>query len=120
MMRVIRFVLGNIILFLNWLIQPRALKRDVGLQKLVDQQTKTLTLYQYNACPFCVKVRRQILRLGLNIELKDAQNDTQAKNELLQGGKQLQVPCLRIQEGENVKWLYESGDINAYLQKRFA
>ncbi len=119
MMRVIRFVLGNIILFLNWLIQPRALVREAGLQKLVDQQTKNLTLYQFNACPFCVKVRRQILRLGLHIELKDAQNDPKAKQELLEGGKELQVPCLRIQDGSQVQWMYESSDINAYLHKRF-
>jgi glutaredoxin len=119
MMRVIRFVLGRIILFLNWLIQPRALVRETGLQRLVDQQTKNLTLYQFKACPFCVKVRRQILRLGLNIELKDAQNDAQAINELLQGGKHLQVPCLRIQDGTQTQWMYESSDINAYLQKQF-
>ncbi len=30
----------------------------------------------------------------------------------------MQVPCLRIEEGERVRWLYESADIIAYLKKR--
>jgi len=120
MMRVIRFVLGNILIFLNTIFSPRSMERSPELQKQVDQATQSLKLYHFPGCPFCLKVRRQIKRLGLKIELKDAQNDENVKQELLAGGKELQTPCLRIEESGKVTWMYESSDINAYLNKRFA
>jgi len=119
-MWLIRFVLGKIILFLDWAFQPRALlMRSPDAQKRVDHETQNLTLYQFIACPFCVKVRRHIKRLGLKIEIKDAQNDPVAKKELIEGGKELQVPCLRIQGDGQVRWMYESSDINDFLDARF-
>ena len=36
-----------------------------------------------------------------------------------QGGKGT-VPCLRIEENDQVTWMYESSDIIDYLEKRFA
>ncbi|MFL5813519.1 MAG: glutaredoxin family protein, partial [Bdellovibrionia bacterium] len=77
-------------------------------------------LYQFEGCPFCVKVRREIKRLGLNIEYRDILKNPTWEHEMIQGGGQRQVPCLRIQrEDGNVQWLYESSDINRYLIERF-
>lgn len=39
-----------------------------------------------------------------------------AEELIKQGGKR-QVPCLRIEQGSKVKWLYESADIVAYIEK---
>jgi len=34
-----------------------------------------------------------------------------------QGGR-VTVPCLRIDNGDNIEWLYESSDIIDYLQRK--
>ena len=35
------------------------------------------------------------------------------------GGK-VKVPCLRIEEAGGTRWMYESNDIIAYLEQRYA
>ena len=119
-MAIIRLILGKIILLFNWLFTPRGMARDASAQAAVDQQTESLKLYQYEACPFCVKVRRAMKRMSLNIETRDIKRVASAREELLAGGGNLKVPCLRIeQEGGQVSWMYESGDIIDYLSGRF-
>lgn len=119
-MAFIRWFLGRIILLLNFIFSPRAFKRDPEQQRELDLRTTHLSLYQYEACPFCVKVRRALRRNGLNIEIRDAKKVEQYRNELLQGGGKLKVPCLRIDEGQgNVSWMYESSDIIHYLEQTY-
>ena len=119
-MVVVRAILGALILFFNWVFTPKSIKREANEQILIDAQTKKMALYQYAACPFCVKVRRAMKRSGLNIETRDAKRNEQFKEELLQGGGQLKVPCLRIEDDNgDVSWMYESGDIISYLEQRF-
>jgi len=115
----IRKLLAAVILTLNWVFTPRSIKRDSDAQKQVDAATQDLTLYQYKACPFCVKVRRSMKRAALNIETKDAKRCEISKQELLAGGGQLKVPCLKITENGEDRWMYESNDIIAYLNGRF-
>ncbi len=119
-MAIIRWLLGSLILFFNWLLTPRGIERDPAAQADIDQQTGNLTLYQYNSCPFCVKVRRAMKRRSLNIDTRDVKRSDTAREELLAGGGRLMVPCLRIEdEGEGVRWMYESSDIIGYLEGRF-
>ena len=118
-MFIIRWVLGRIILLLNFIFTPKKRKRDSQEQAKMDAQTQNMQLYQYKACPFCVKVRREMRRQALNINTIDAkQADHKAVLEK-QGGK-IQVPCLRIEENDKVTWLYESSAIIAHLNTRFA
>jgi glutathione S-transferase len=60
-----------------------------------------------------------IYRLGLSIEYRDAKRNKIHRQELLTEGGQIKVPCLRIEEGSETRWLYESRAINAYLSKKF-
>ncbi|WP_456417999.1 glutaredoxin family protein [Thiolapillus sp.] len=120
-MGIIRWLLGRIILFFDWLTLPKKPAHSPEKQAHLDAQTRNMAIYQYAACPFCVKTRRAIRRLGLNIELRDAKNDPEYRRELEQQGGKQQVPCLRIEtEDGDITWLYESSEIIAYLQKRFA
>jgi glutaredoxin len=121
MMKLIRWFLGKVILFLNAVFPPsNPVSRDQASQMRIDQETRSLILYQFEACPFCVKVRRTVKRLGLTIELRDAKVSPYS-DELLKGGGQLQVPCLKITDKDGkIRWLYESSEINAYLENRFA
>ncbi len=120
-MKFIRWILGRLILLLNALFAPKPMVRSAEAQQQVDGQTARLKLYQYTACPFCVKTRRAIRRLGLNIEPRDALHNPTYREELeTQGGKQ-QVPCLQITHDDgSVEWMYESSAIITYLQSRFA
>lgn len=119
-MFIIRWILGRIILILNFIFSPRAVKRDSVAQDAINEQTKALTLYQFSACPFCVKVRRQMKRLSLDIELIDAKLADNHQQLVEQGGSQ-KVPCLRIEHTNgDVQWMYESSDINIYLAERFS
>ena len=97
------------------------MERDASEQALLDSRTATLKLYHFRTCPFCIKVRREIKRLSLNIETRDAQHDQKHRLELENGGGQIKVPCLRIcnDNGEDT-WLYESDAIIAHLHQQFA
>jgi len=99
---------------------PKGVVRAAAAQQAVNQQSKNLVLYQFKTCPFCIKVRREIKRLSLPIELRDAQKNQQNRAELLQGGGYVKVPCLQIKDDQGkVQWLYESTAINQYLHQRF-
>lgn len=102
------------------IFRPRMYKHSSELQAKYDASTKSLTLYQFAACPFCVKVRWAIRRLGLSIEYKDAKRNAQYAKELVEGGGQLKVPCLCIEkESGELEWMYESSDIIEYLSKQY-
>jgi len=116
----VRWVLGQIILFIDWITRPKPLQREADRQQEINQQTQNMALYHFRLCPFCVKTRRQIHRLALDIETRDARNDLNWNQELIAEGGKYQVPCLKI-VGENgaVTWLYESTEINDSLEQKF-
>jgi glutaredoxin len=120
LIKLLRNALGQLIIFIDFITRPRKLKRSAEAQAAVTQSASNLALYQFNACPFCVKTRRNLHRLNVPVTLRDAKNDTQARQELEQQGGKIQVPCLRIEENGQSTWLYESKAIIAYLDQRFA
>ena len=117
----VRWVLGQIIIFLDWATRPAPVQRTTELQDEVNEKTRKMALYQFKQCPFCVKTRRQIRRLALDIETRDARNDEKWNQELVHDGGKYQVPCLKItnQDG-SVQWMYESSEIGQYLDKTFS
>lgn len=117
-MFLIRWPLGRLILLLNFVFSPRSPKRAKQLQTEVDASTGHLSLYQLPACPFCVKTRRAMKRYGLNIELRNINQQESYREELIREGGKRTVPCLKItNENQSVTWLYESKDIIDYLAK---
>ena len=120
-MQLIRWPLGRLILLADALTAPQPPPRAADVQARIDRAAGGLALYQFRACPFCVKTRRALRRLGLDIELRDAKRDARWRDELLTDGGRLQVPCLRVPLPDGgVRWLYESDDIIAYLQQLVA
>lgn len=116
-MKIIRLVLGNLILAFDALFSPTPISREPTKQVQLNEQTKNWTLYHLKLCPFCVKVRRQMKRLAIQIPMKDVGEDERAQQELMEGGKIDQVPCLRYLDSTGkVQWMYESNDINQFLQ----
>ena len=119
--KALRWVLGPVMLLRESLTRPKGVVRSPEQQARVDAQCKDLALYQYQTCPFCIKVRQQMRSLSLNIEKYDAQHEGPHRTQLLQGGGQAKVPCLRITNGAGqIQWMYESDTINAYLKQRFS
>ena len=119
--RLLRLVLTPFMLLSEKLSTPKKeVNRTPEQQAEVDKQAANLALYQFRACPFCVKVRKEMARLGLNIELRDAQHDPKHREELENGGGRVKVPCLLITDDlGNRQWMYESDDINAWLNRQF-
>lgn len=120
LVKALRVGLGQIIVLGDALTRPRPQKRSPQGQAAVNADAASLSLYQFQACPFCVKTRRAMHRLNVPIALKDAKGDPEARAALQAGGGKVKVPCLRIEEADGTRWMYESNDIIAYLEKRFA
>ena len=115
-MKFVRLFVGQIILFLDFLTRPKGIVRSEQEQERINDITSSMSLYQFKACPFCVKVRRHMWKNSLQIELKDAKNDLKIKEELVRGGGKHKVPCLRIEsKTQSTRWLYSSNDICLYL-----
>ncbi len=119
MITFIRLLLGNIIALLNWLTRGKKLKRSLEEQQRVEAELKQMALYQFELCPFCIKTRRVLHKLNLPITLFDAKNDQSSRQELLQQGGKIKVPCLRIDQGDKFDWMYESDEIIQFLTAKF-
>ncbi len=76
-----------------------------------------LTLYVGTTCPFCKKVEDFMKDNGIDsVEIKNIDEDKEAREYLVEKGGKKQVPCLFIGE----KPLYESLDIIKYLNENVA
>ena len=118
-MNIIRFILGRVILFLDWMTSPKSIPASRERIEFIQEKVKDMEIYEFKACPFCVKVRRFMKKNNISIKTKDARRNQDFANELIKGGGKLQVPCLKIGGGE-ITWMYESKDIiiflNSYLE----
>jgi glutaredoxin 2 len=83
-------------------------------------QTPTLSLYHFEGCPFCARVRAAIDRLGLDVELRDIQREPARRLELVEGTGRQTVPCLRIERSSGTEWMHESLDIVRFLETEIA
>lgn len=71
-----------------------------------------LTLYHFESCPFCIRVRRFMAENDIQIPLKDTLRHPKYREELIRLGGKKQVPALSI-DGDI---LYESLDIIDWMQ----
>ena len=119
LINLVRNFLGSIIALLDFITRPAKQKRSNEAQKQVENDIKSMALYQFFACPFCIKTRRALHRLNLPIQTRNATKGSDYRIELEQQGGKTQVPCLRITEQGKDIWMYESGEIINYLEQRF-
>ena len=119
LLKLLRESLGQLIVMINFITLPRKLKRSAEAQKQVNEQASKMSLYQFKRCPFCTLTRRNIHKLNVPIEYRDASKGSPHRDELKTQGGQIKVPCLRIEENGSTRWLYESKEIIAFLNNRF-
>ncbi|WP_296254703.1 MULTISPECIES: glutaredoxin domain-containing protein [unclassified Pseudomonas] len=120
LMKALRVGVGQLVILGDFLTRPARKKRTPAAQAAVEASGKDLTLYQFNACPFCVKTRRTLRRLNVPVVLRDAKNNELDRQTLLSGGGRIKVPCLRIEGTDKTVWMYESKVIIDYLNQRFS
>lgn len=120
LLKMFREGVGGLMALVSWLTCPRKIKRNPEEQQRVDGIAKNMSMYQFFACPFCIKTRRTVHRLNIPLEYRDAQvRGGEHRNTLEKEGGQIKVPCLRIDEGDQTIWMYESNDIITYLNQTF-
>jgi len=122
--KLIRLILGPFMLLHEQMTKPKGVVRAPAEQARVDAECRQLALYQFRTCPFSIRVRQEMRRLALQVELRDAQHSVEHRQTMLTQGGSGKTPCLRITEDDgrsdhNVRWLYDSKAIIAYLQQRF-
>lgn len=118
--RTLRTALGPVMLLKESMSRPKGVARSSADQASVNAQCQGLALYQFQTCPFCIKVRQEMRRLSLEVEKRDAQHPGPVRDALAAGGGSTKVPCLRISEADgSARWLYESNAIIEYLRERF-
>ncbi|TDV71929.1 glutathione S-transferase N-terminal domain-containing protein [Pseudomonas sp. LP_7_YM] len=120
LMKALRVGLGQVVILVDFLTRPGKKKRTPQDQAAVEASAKDLTLYQFNACPFCVKTRRTLRRLNVPVALRDARHNELDRQTLLAEGGKIKVPCLRIEEAGETVWMYDSKVIIDYLNQRFS
>jgi len=119
--KLVHVIVGPLLLAADRLTTPRGIKREPAEQRCMDELTGNLVMYQFLTCPFCIRTRRAIKRLSLNIETRDALGHAASRRQLQEGGGRIKVPCLRITGVDgSVEWLYESNEIIKYLEERTA
>jgi glutaredoxin len=116
----VRQFLGHLISLIDLLTRGRKLKRSDESQKQIEAELTSMSLYQFYACPFCIKTRRALHKLNLPIQTRSASTGSPFRQELIEGGGKIQVPCLRIEKNGISEWMYESSAIIEYLEQRFA
>ena len=114
----LRAILGPLLLAWDKIFPPKKYPKQTIKELEIAQAENDLTLYQFKACPFCIKVRRQSKRLHLNLNTRNVLKNKDWHDELEQQGGKRKVPCLRISTNGDVQWLYESKNINRYLTER--
>lgn len=120
LLKIFREGVGGLMAFISYIIPSPKVKRSSEEQGAINKSAENMSLYQYFACPFCIKTRRTIRRLNIPLEYRDAQiRGGEHRNTLEKEGGQIKVPCLRIDRDNETIWMYESNEIISYLNKTF-
>ena len=80
----------------------------------------SLALYYSPTCPFCQKVIRTTDQLGIDIEMRNIDENEDYRDELISVRDRATVPVMQITTSDGDKrWMPESRDIIDYLKKTY-
>lgn len=119
-LKAVRNGLGLIIVFFDKISRQKKTIRSEAEQRTAQAAMQGLSLYQFYACPFCVKTRRAIHQLNVSLETRDINKNAAHREQLESATGKIKVPCLRIEENDKVRWMHESDEIIKFLQMRVA
>jgi len=75
-----------------------------------------IKLYQFETCPFCIKVRKKLDELNLNYETVEVPRDRVKRIKIKELSGQIKVPVLEDSDGTVV---YDSSRIVEYLEDNY-
>ncbi|HIJ11180.1 TPA: glutaredoxin [Candidatus Woesearchaeota archaeon] len=77
----------------------------------------TITLYQFEECPYCMKVRAKLAEMKLEYEKVNVPRDREdpLRKDLLEKSGVPTVPVIKIDD----RYIGDSSAIVAYLEKKF-
>lgn len=103
-------------------IRVKPVTRSSDEQCSLDRESRRIQLYFCKTCPVSIRIKRHCEHLGLRVVEKDVQRVNAYRNELINGGGEIRVPCLRVEsrKGDAPRWMYESEQILEYLNRRFS
>jgi glutathione S-transferase len=95
-------------------VRPRGRRTRVPR---AQQPEKMLQLYNFEASPYCRKVREALNELDLDYHVKNVAKRSQRRPELVERGGKMMVPYLV--DANTGTAMYESDDIVAYLRSTY-
>lgn len=98
-------------------VRPQPLSPEQ--RNLLERESRRMHLYYCRSCPSSIAIKRHCERIGLRVVEKDVVRVNAYRNELLNGGGEPRVPCLRVQDEQGDRWLYSPDAIRSYLKNRF-
>lgn len=105
--------------FLDRVMPVKPVQRSRDEQHRLDRASRKMHLYFCRTCPSSIEVKRHCEKLGLRVVEKDVIRVNAYRNELVNGGGAPRVPCLRIDDNQQDRWLYSRKAILEYLNQRF-
>lgn len=102
----------------SFLASGARLGSGLSVDRSARQPEKLLELYEFEACPFCRKVREMLTRLDLDAMVHPCppKGTRYRPQAIAKGGKSMFPYLVDPNTGEA---LYESDDINRYLSKTY-
>jgi glutathione S-transferase len=98
----------------TWLRSPPG-PREGALRR---RPLETLVLYEFEACPFCRRVREAVDEIGLEVEIRPCpKGGTRFRPEVIARGGKAQFPYLV--DPNSKRALYESAEIVRYLWSEY-
>lgn len=110
---------GKVYQWVERLIPVRVQPRTKEEFDLLERESRRMHLYIAHSCKESIGVQRCCNRLGLRVVKKDVQRVNAYRNELLNGGGEPRVPCLRVENEKGTHWVYSSKAILEFLDKNF-
>ncbi|MBW2232160.1 MAG: glutathione S-transferase N-terminal domain-containing protein [Deltaproteobacteria bacterium] len=102
----------------SYLVSVGRLGAGMRVAPLGERPSQTLILYDFEACPFCRKVREALSSLDLEAEIRPCpKGGRRYRDELVARGGKAQFPYL-VDPGIGIE-MYESDDIVRHLFDRY-
>lgn len=118
-MSFVRYFKGKTLSWAYQLLPVRPVVCSVERRNAMERDSRRMQLFFSHDCPASLATQRYCQRLGLRVVEKNVARVLSYRNELLNEGGQSRVPCLRVEEEGEVKWLYSCDSIRRFLDQRF-
>ncbi|WP_370293971.1 glutaredoxin family protein [Thalassolituus sp.] len=119
-MSLTRHLKGKTLSFVDRIMPVKPLERTPEEQLLLDRESRRMHLYFCPECPSSISIKRYCERFGLHVVQKDVQRVNAYRNELVNGGGESRVPCLRVDGTEGESWVYSPDEILEFINNRFS